>query len=339
MINWINKDIFKTLEIIDQQAFCYFLKDLNPNWISYELDPILHHQLYAYFLSGGEISFRANSDGLLELIILINDIDPELLAKVDLGIAIVEAKNKRFTFELLIYDREDDPLRLPFMFELDDEYQRYCAAALCEQPEILLYFLASDSDRIKVLFSRPLVWSNELRDLFRKAVSRAYLSDVSDPELLASDIDPDELVANGWAYQFDLNTIRLEYGEEASRGLIQDVFVNCAKLISKCKNKGVQKGPYLMWLAQRNVIGSSGKLVEAIILFITPYYNNRAVRARKEFEPCIDFMRTISGYIQVEAANPILENAFPFFRYSDGNLERILVDEKFIAFVMKIKSR
>lgn len=339
-MNWIDEETFKKLEVHPNQSF-YQDEDFNPNWISKKLEPNVHLSLYEYFNAGGELLHRANSNGELELLVLINDVEPMILAKAKLGIEIITAEDNRFSFYLLIFDRDDDPLKLPFIFELNDDIHRYRAAALCEQLEIPLYFLQSIEETIIVNFSKRVIWPEEIRGSLRKAVVTAYNLNNSDPRhILASSLEYEEVVANGWSYQFDVQNLVDKYSEEGVTDFINKVINESVRKIANHKYKGINKGPFLIWMHQRiGIFGVSGKEKEGIIIFITPFYSDRATRVKSEVEPCYDYMSSCTGFIRAEGGNPIYENAFPLYRYEEGELLSIHVDNLFLHKAAALKDK
>lgn len=173
MFNWIRKETFENLSVPLKQFF-YQFNNLDKDSINERLDLRLHTDIYEFFDLGGEVLFRPNRDGELELQVLINDVDPVTLANSRFGIDNVKIDKNRFEFQFLIFDQEDDPLRLPFIFQLNDDIQRYCAAALCEQKEIPFYFLRRDSKSLIVSFCRLVSWPTKMRQAFRELLIEAY---------------------------------------------------------------------------------------------------------------------------------------------------------------------
>jgi hypothetical protein len=112
---------------------------------------------------------------------------------------------------------------------------------------------------------------------------------------------------------------------------IRNIIYDCFQLIAKSKYKGVNKGPFLVWMFQRKgIFGASGEEQEAVILVISPFYNERSPRATNEIEPCYDFLQSLEGFIRVESTNPLYENAIPLFRYDNGDIQRVELDGAFL---------
>jgi hypothetical protein len=153
-------------------------------------------------------------------------------------------------------------------------------------------------------------------------------------------LDYEEVVANGWSYQFDVQILVDKYSEEGVTDFINEVINESARKIACHKYKGINKGPFLIWMSQRKgIFGASGKDKEGIIIFITPFYSDRATRVESEVEPCYDYISSCTGFIRVEGGNPIYENAFPLYRYEEGKLLSIHVDNLFLHEAAALKDK
>lgn len=81
---------------------------------------------------------------------------------------------------------------------------------------------------------------------------------------------------------------------------------------------------------REGIFGTSGVVKEALIIVISPFYNDRAPRVTRDIEPCFEYLQMIDGFIRIESANPLYENAIPLFRYENKQLENIEIDDYFL---------
>lgn len=207
---------------------------------------------------------------------------------------------------------------------------------MCEQREIPFYFLRSDDESLTVSFCKIINWPNEIRESFRGLIREAYQAGVKSNDaagkIIASKISEEELVSNGYDCQFDLNKLEGILDDDVDvNNLFRNIINECFQLISKSKYRGVKKGPFLVWMFQRKgVFGASGDEQEAVILIISPFYNERSPRATNEIEPCYEYLQSIESFIRMESANPLFENALPIYMYDNGDIQRIELDGVFL---------
>ncbi|HIW33179.1 MAG TPA: hypothetical protein IAA29_10375 [Candidatus Paenibacillus intestinavium] len=173
-MSWIETELFDAL-------------NLPQRMVNIDVDPVMNiedssiierlgnFQLYAYFIAGGQLLHQTNRDGELELFCLLDeDIELESIRNSKWGLEVEVAADFRFVFNFLNYDREDDPLQLPFIFELKDEVQRYNAAAFAEQKVIPFHFIAFHDDNLVVEHTNTVIWPESIRNSIRKAVLQAF---------------------------------------------------------------------------------------------------------------------------------------------------------------------
>lgn len=173
-MTWIKTELFDALNLPQKMENIDVdpVKNIGDSSIIYRLG---NFQLYAYFLAGGQLLHQTNSDGELELFCLLDeDIELEVIRNSKWGLEVEDAADFQFVFNFLIYDREDDPLRLPFIFELEEEIQRYNAAAFSEQQAIPFHFIAFHDDDLFVEHTNTVIWPESIRNSIRQAVLQAY---------------------------------------------------------------------------------------------------------------------------------------------------------------------
>lgn len=137
---WKNLATFEKLNVPYHMASISD-EPLNPKAQSHQLNPQTHPRIYQYYTAGGQILFHYNTDGKIELSMDAEGLDLEAIKRAEHGLHIEEASRDRFSVLLQVFDHPEYPLEIPFIFELHDQHQRYCAAAFCEQPEIVLAYL------------------------------------------------------------------------------------------------------------------------------------------------------------------------------------------------------
>lgn len=171
---WIQTELFDALNL-PQKMENIDVDPIKNTGESSIIDRLGNFQLYGYFIAGGQLLHQTNRDGELELFCLLDeDIELELIRNSKWGLEVEAAADLQFVFNFLIYDREDDPLRLPFIFELEDEVQRYNSAAFSEQQAIPFHFIAFHDDDLVVEHTNTLIWPEPIRTSIREAVLQAY---------------------------------------------------------------------------------------------------------------------------------------------------------------------
>jgi len=174
-MSWIETELFNALNL-PQRMVNIDVDPVKNTGDSSIIDRLGNFQLYGYFIAGGQLLHQTNRDGELELFCLLDeDIELELISNSKWGLEVEAAADFQFVFNFLIYDREDDPLRLPFIFELEDEVQRYNAAAFAEQQSIPFHFIAFHDDDLVVEHTNTVIWPISIRNTIRQAVLQACL--------------------------------------------------------------------------------------------------------------------------------------------------------------------
>ncbi|MDQ0086733.1 hypothetical protein J2T12_000127 [Paenibacillus anaericanus] len=177
MMSWVESTIFNALNM-PQRMVNLDVEPVSSNENSKIINRQGNFQLYDYFVSGGQLLHQTNREGELELFCLLDvDIELEAIRNSKWGLEIEAASDFQFVFNFLIYDREDDPMRLPFIFELEDEIQRYNAAAFSEQQAIPFHFIAFHDNDLVVEHTNTVIWPASIRNSIRQAVLRAYAID------------------------------------------------------------------------------------------------------------------------------------------------------------------
>jgi hypothetical protein len=320
MSTWIEPSLFERLSVPQNNIF--YVTEMDPRWRDHPLEVGLHSELYDYFLSGGQLLHRTNVQGEVELFVLLNEVEPHLVENSRWGVEIVEASNQRFVLHMVVYDRDDDPLKLPFIFTLKNMNERYNAAAICEQQSISVYFLDLHEGELIVCFSKYISWPEQIRNNMRNAVLHSYFSQDD------SSISDDDLTANGWTYQFDKSKLAEDYGIDGCTDYITGKMLEATEILKKHRLKGVKKGPFLFWLAEKKLLRSN-QWVDGIVVFVTPFYSER-VRGNSDVEPCYPFFLKCNGFIRTESGNSIFEGAVPMFKFEDGKVTDILLTSSLV---------
>jgi len=169
---WLRPQTFKDLGV-PESVVTVSLLELEPTLNMEPIQPAIAPELYTYFFQlGGQLLSRTNISGQLELLALLeSDLSAARDAQHELQVA--ESANSRFSVSLLILDDPENPLELPFMFNLTDLNDRYKAVALCEQPKIPLYFLVARGNGLFVAFARVLSFDDTVRGTLREGLYRA----------------------------------------------------------------------------------------------------------------------------------------------------------------------
>lgn len=141
------------------------------SWLPRERFPYL----VDYFLDcGGQTFHLADAQGNLHLLFRVEQ--QEYQAVWDASAWALEWERSgvhRFTVTLVIYDRVDDPMRVPFIFALEHADQAHDAARLVEQRDLPIYLLVAIDGHL-ALFDRRLI---QLPDEFRHSLGQALQQD------------------------------------------------------------------------------------------------------------------------------------------------------------------
>lgn len=338
MPNWVNAETFRKLQVPPNVNV--YVSALDPEWVHVELPKGDHPELYDYFMTGGELFHRTNQAGELELLAVIDELDPLRVAHARWGFRFAQAENNRLVFHLIMKDKEDEPpYELPFIFNFREMGHRYEAAALCEQPAINLYLLSRRKGKLFVLFSREFEWPADLRSSMRTTLLGAYQPEWSQVEPLgendmgsqldALELATDELMADGWSYQFDLSQLEQQWGEETPRRM-QQLMGSYLLELGSHRNTGIKQGPFLLWVAVKPILGSYNQETLGLIYFVTPFYRERMKGRKTDSNPLNDRVLTISQFVRSEGGNPIWEGAVPVLRYEAGDLTPVGVSREFL---------
>lgn len=175
MGKWVSLETFDKLEIVPDQYF-FELETFNTKWRNKMLDYEKHSLLFDFLFNVGECLFRPNAKGEIELLVLIKDIHLLSLLNAKIEVKNVYCNQNLFQFELFLYQRKEELYRYPFVFELHDDIQKYCVAALCEQQEIPLYFLKFENNQLFVSLCKEMCWPSDIRQNFRSLCSTYYVN-------------------------------------------------------------------------------------------------------------------------------------------------------------------
>lgn len=336
MPTWVNAETFNKLQV--PLGAHVYVSALDPEWVQVELPKKQHPELYDYFMTGGELFHRTNQDGELELLAVIDELDPLLVAKARWGFRFAQAEKNRLVFHLIMQDKDDEPpYEMPFIFNFAEMSHRYDAAALCEQPAINLYLLSRRRGRLVVLFSREFEWPDDLRSFMRETVVSAFVPAVKassprhepDAQVDALDLDTAELMADGWSYQFTMGELEEQWGDETPRRM-QELMGSYLLEFGTSRNSGIRQGPFLLWVTVKPILDSYNQATMGLIYFVTPFYRERMKGGKTDSDPLRDRVAMWDQFLRSEGGNPIREGAVPVLRYEDGHLTPVRVSTKFL---------
>lgn len=168
-MEWVSDHSFVKFNLKPNQFF-FELEPFNTAWINKKLDYEKHDILYEYIFDGGKSFFRPNRLGKIELMTEINLIQPISLLNAAFQLSNVSLYNNIFSFDLIFYTNTQTILRMPFIFDLSVEVQKYCAAALCEQKDIPFYILKLHNNKLYVICCKKISWSKKTRQTLRSVL-------------------------------------------------------------------------------------------------------------------------------------------------------------------------
>jgi len=149
----------------------------------------------------------------------------------------------------------------------------------------------------------------------------------------ADDISDEELLWEGYAYQFDLEAIYDKYGPDQGEDYLKEVVLTALSKLSEHPNPGVRSGPYLIWETDWNLMNAMNRMVTGRVIFITPPYEDRvskdaSVDGEALFDdPIGDVVRPATGYVRLEMAPPLYYGAMPVLRFQNGLIHVLDIDE------------
>ncbi|MEI2437491.1 hypothetical protein [Priestia megaterium] len=181
LITWLNEETFEKLELpLKKINLCS--EPLSLVFMEKELDKSFFQRMYNYFLEGKQLLHNTNVEGNLQLIIEIGGIDLNIaeLLTYNWCISFKQEQERGLRVSFLILDKEDTPLELPFIFNFNSIEERYNIAALCEQPEIPLYFLQKINDKLILQKNILVIIPDPVRELLREQLANTYQNVISE---------------------------------------------------------------------------------------------------------------------------------------------------------------
>lgn len=141
------------------------------------------------------------------------------------------------------------------------------------------------------------------------------------------ELTEDILKSKGWAYQFDLSDFNVQ-NEDVVNEHIRNVYLSALQALSQQKSKKMLKGPFCIWICQKNLLGDHNLLVDGFVLIVTPFYKEVVGR---DVDPIVETMWQHKGYIRMESAIPILEGAVPLCIFEEGQATPIELDAALLS--------
>ena len=172
-MNWISTDTFNALNVssrklfTEEEPFC-------PDWCNRKLDYDKHDLLYEYLLRGRFCLYRPNSQGEIEIILQIDDMNPLRLLNAKFIVSNIQKHQNIFGFDLFLVNQHKIIYTIPFVFNLNIELQKYCCAAVCEQKAVPLYLVRFERNKLYVLCCKQIKWPDEVREQMIETVLRDY---------------------------------------------------------------------------------------------------------------------------------------------------------------------
>ncbi|MGN1400823.1 MAG: hypothetical protein ACI4XL_04905 [Bacillus sp. (in: firmicutes)] len=170
-MGWLSTETFKALNVDSDRKF-YEAEAFRTDWCNKKLDYSKHDLLYEYLLSGKQCLYRPNSIGEIDIILKIDQINPILYLNAKYYVRNIQEHNDIFRFDLFLVNRAQILLVIPFVFDMENRLQRYCCAAICEQPAIPLYFVRFERNKLYVLCCRQIQWPDPIRSHFRSILKQ-----------------------------------------------------------------------------------------------------------------------------------------------------------------------
>ena len=165
-MSWVDTQTFTELNLKPNKFF-FELQTFDPHWCNQKLDYERHDLLYEYLLDGNRFLYRPNNNGEIELMANISKVNPMILLNADYRVQNINKTEHLFRFSLGIYHRRKLQLLIPFLFDLTNETQRYCAAAICEQKNIYMYLIRFQNSKLYVSCAKCITWPEETRNKLR----------------------------------------------------------------------------------------------------------------------------------------------------------------------------
>jgi hypothetical protein len=338
-LKWVREETFQELEVpLRMESF--LMGELDRSGTNVELPVGPFADLYAYFVQyGGQILHRLNGKGELELFVCMDEEELAIFERtVQEGLMIERKERDRFEVHLLTWDHPDrPPFQTPFIFNLEDVRERYSAAVFAEQEKLPFFLLKREGERLIQVKCQALTWTDEMREGLRKELREAWLGITEEPAGLpgvrGEELKEKELVADGWAYQFDEHALASRYGSRENAMLhLKEKVLSLLPLLSNHRNSGIRKGSFLVWFSRRKgLYGATGPEQTGIVIFVTPFYWNRARGRKTDHDPLLDHFMKTEGWIRVESAIPIFECATPLFRYEEGTVQQVIPTREFLT--------